>query len=95
MFLGAKLSLGHSCVAFRLEDRDEIVLVLRNGTHHPGMILPCSLVTPYLVILILGLNERVGTRSVLIFPDTMSVESFRKLRVVLRWGDTENPLAST
>jgi hypothetical protein len=94
LLLDAKLRLGHSCVAFRLENREEIVLVLRSGSHLSGRVLPYSLVTPHIVILNLVLSEQRGMRNVLIFPDTMSVESFRCLRVLLRWGDTANQSAS-
>jgi toxin CptA len=87
MLRDAGLRLGHSCVAFRLEDQDEIVLVLRNGSHLAGRVLPDSWVTPHAVILNVLLDERHGRRSVLILPDAMSAESFRRLRVVLGWGE--------
>jgi len=63
------------------------MLVLRNGSHIPGRLLPDSLVTSYLVILNIVLNEQRGRRSLLIMPDAMGAESFRRLRVVLRWGE--------
>ena len=87
MLLDAGLRRMHSCVAFRLEDREEIVLVLRNGMHLPGRISPDSLVTPYLVILNVVLREQRGKRSLQIMPDAMGADSFRRLRVALRWGD--------
>jgi len=83
----ASLRRAHSCVAFRLEDREQIVLVLRNGMHFPGRISPDSLVTPYLVILNVVLSEQRGERSLRIMPDAMGPDSFRRLRVALRWGD--------
>ncbi|HLP97313.1 MAG TPA: protein YgfX [Sideroxyarcus sp.] len=83
----AKLSLRHSCVAFRLEGHGEIVLVLRNGEHLQGVISPDSLVTPHLVILNLVPSNRRG-RSLVILPDNMGSESFRRLRVALKWGVT-------
>jgi toxin CptA len=82
----AALRKGHSCVAFRLEDDCGIVLVLRNGRHLSGRISPDSLVTPYFIIVNVMGNERGDGRSLLIMPDTMGAESFRRLRVVLRWG---------
>lgn len=86
--------MGDSCVAFRLEDSEVIVLVLRNGSHLIGRLSSDSLVTPYIVILNVVLNEQQGGRSVLILPDTMGVESFRRLRVAMRWGETANQEAT-
>ncbi len=87
LLLDANLRMGHSCVAFRLEDSEEIVLVLRSGSHLSGRLSPDSLVTPYLVILNVVLKEQRGGRSLLILPDAIGAESFRRLRVALRWGD--------
>ena len=70
-----------------MEESDDVMLVLRNGSHVPGRMLPDSLVTPYLVILNIALNEQLGRRSLLIMPDSMGTDSFRRLCVVLRWGD--------
>ena len=86
----ASLRMTGSCVAFRLESSEEIVLVLRNGSHLMCRLSGDSLVTPYIVILNVVLNEQQGGRSVLILPDAMGKESFRRLRVALRWGDTVN-----
>ena len=87
LLLDAYLHMGRSCVAFRLEDNEEIVLVLRSGSHLSGRASPDSLVTPYLVILNVALKEPRGERSLLILPDAIGEESFRRLRVALRWGD--------
>ena len=89
----AKLSMGHSCVAFRMEGQEEIVLVLRNGLHVPGRVSADSLVTPSFVILNVALKEQRGRRSLLILPDTMGADSFRRLRVALKWGDKADQVA--
>jgi hypothetical protein len=86
----AKLYLAKSCVAFRLENREEIVLALRSGSHMPGRVLEKSVVTPYIVILDVLLAEQRGRRSILILPDAMSSESFRHLRTLLKWGDKKD-----
>lgn len=85
--LDAKLRLPHACVAFRLEEAGEVMLILRNGLHVPCSLRPDSLVTPYLVILNASMSGQHGERSVLIAPDSMNAENFRRLRVALRWGD--------
>ena len=94
LLLDANLSRGRSCVAFRLEGQDEIVLVLRSGTHLSGRVSADSLVTPFLVILNVALKERRGRRSLLVMPDTMGAESFRHLRVALKWGDKTDQAAT-
>ncbi len=86
LFLGANLRLQHSCVAFRLEEREEVVLVLRNGKHLPGRLLSDSLVVPYFIILNVALSEQRGRRSLVILSDAMNVDSLRRLRVALKWG---------
>lgn len=86
LLLDANLSRAHSCVAFRLEGQEEIVLILRSGRHLSGRASADSLVTPSFVILNVALKEQRGRRSLLIMPDTMGAESFRRLRVALKWG---------
>lgn len=92
--LDASLRREHSCVAFRLEDSEEIVLVLRNGKHLSGRLSPDCLVTPHFVILNVVLSDQHGKRSLRIFPDAMSVDSFRRLRVALRWGISAGQLTA-
>lgn len=84
--LDANMRLRHSCVAFRLEEGEELVLVLRNGRHLPCRMSRDSLVTPWLVILNVVSSEQRGVRSLVILQDAMGAESFRRLRVALRWG---------
>ncbi|MBI4807772.1 MAG: hypothetical protein HY799_02320 [Nitrosomonadales bacterium] len=91
--LDAQLRLQHSCVAFRLEEGDSAVLVLRNGKHVPCRLSADSLVTPYLVILNVVLNEQRGGRSLMILPDSMGAERFRRLRIALRWCDKADQAA--
>jgi hypothetical protein len=82
----AILRTGNACVAFRLEEGDGIVLVLRNGSHLVCRLSDDSLIAPYVVILNVVLNEQHRGRSVLVFPDAMGSDSFRRLRIALRWG---------
>lgn len=85
--LDANLRMPHACVAFRLEEAGEVMLILRNGLHVPCRLRPDSLVTPYLVILNASMSGQHGERSVLIAPDSMNAENFRRLRVALKWGE--------
>lgn len=81
----AKLRLAKSIVAFRLEDEREITLIQRNGLHTRGKLSKGSLVTPYLVLLNVN-RDAHGYQSVLVMPDSMSRDAFRRLRVALRWS---------
>jgi toxin CptA len=92
LLLDANLSRECSCVAFRLEGQDEIVLVLRSGTHLSGRVSADSMVTPFLVALNVVLKERRGRRSLIILPDAMGADSFRRLRVALKWGGKSGQL---
>jgi toxin CptA len=87
IFRNANLSLHRSFVAFRLEEQGGVVLVLRSGKNLRGKVSSDSLVTLYLVVLNIFYSERSGGCSLLIMPDAMDSDSFRRLRVALRWGN--------
>ena len=87
LLLDAALRLQDSCVAFNLEEGGAITLALRNGKQLPGKISPDSLVARNLVILNIVLTGQRGRRSLILLPDAMGAESFRRLRVALRWAD--------
>lgn len=80
----ASLSLPSSCVAFRLQE-SHIVLTARNGQELSGQLLSGSVVTPFMTLLRISPLGARFARSVVIFPDAISAESFRELRVALRW----------
>ncbi len=83
----ALLRADDSCVAFRPEEDSGVVLVLRNGSHLMCRLCNDSLVTSGMVILNAKVYEQRGGRSVLIFPDAIGGDSFRRLRVALKWGE--------
>ena len=81
----AWLSAPSSGIALKLED-DRVILTTRGGEQLAGQILRDSLVTPLLTILnVLPQGARLA-RSVIILPDSLDAESFRQLRVCLKWG---------
>jgi toxin CptA len=81
----AWLSTPSATVALMLES-DQVVLTTRSGKQITGKILRDSLVTPYLTVLnILPQGARFA-RGVVILPDSLDAESFRQLRVWLKWG---------
>jgi len=81
----AWLSAPSASVALILEG-DRVVLTTRGGEQLAGQILRDSLVTPFLAVLnVLPQGARLA-RSVIILPDSLDTESFRQLRVWLKWG---------
>ena len=69
-----------------LLDGDMILLVARNGDQVTARVLADSLVTPYITVLNVLPQGAYLARSVIILPDSLDAESFRHLRVWLRWG---------
>jgi toxin CptA len=81
----AKLILPGSWIALRLED-ECIVLFSRNGNEFIGKLLESSFITPHLVILQVALPDYRLKQNVVLMADSMEEESFRKLRVAVKWG---------
>lgn len=79
----ARLRFSRSCVAFRLEGEEGITLIQRNGEHVAGR-LAAGVVTPWLVLLNIR-SDMEGGRSLVLLPDSMNRDAFRRLRVALRW----------
>jgi hypothetical protein len=68
-------------------DGGDIALISRVGNELSCSILQGSVVTPLLTILNVRQNATNRVRSVVIFPDSMSREGFRELRVLLKWNN--------
>lgn len=81
----ARLQLAHSCVAFKLLGENQITLIQRNGQHCTGSISSGGVVTSFLVILNIKGDEQ-GCRNLVLLPDSMFTDDFRRLCVLLRWG---------
>ncbi len=82
----AWLKLGASCVGLAI-DAEDVVMSLRDGTRLPCTVLESSLVTPMLTVLNLRPHGSRAARNVVILPDSLDAESFRALRVWLKWGE--------
>lgn len=81
----AGLRLGASCIGLASEG-EGMTIQLRNGVRLPCVVLKDSVVTPLLTVLRLRPEGLRMARSVVILPDSMDTESFRALRVWLKWG---------
>ena len=80
-----------SCIALVLDSKGEWQLMMRDGNRYVATILPSSFVTPCLTILNCSLSGRWlrypwQQYHIVILPDAVDAESFRRLRVWLRWG---------
>ena len=85
VWLDAQRAAPSSITALVLEG-DRVLLVSCDGQQLAVSISKDSLVTPWLTILnVTPLGART-TRRILILPDSMDAESFRQLRVWLKWG---------
>lgn len=87
----AWLRLPASCIGVVLEG-DGATILRRDGVRVPCWILRDSLVTPHLTVLNLLPQGARFARSVVILPDSLDAESFRELRVRLKWGNQDGAL---
>jgi toxin CptA len=61
-------------------------IMLRNGAWLPAKVLASSFVSPWLVVLHLKLAKRRFMLPLVLLPDAMGDEDFRRLRVWLLWS---------
>ena len=73
-------------VGLQLAAGSDCGLVLRSGEWIEGSILGTSLATPWLSVLNVASEGRRLSRHVVLFPDSLDAEAYRKLRVKLKWG---------
>ena len=79
------LLLPWSYVALSINIKNEWRLIRKDGRHIEIIVSEDSVVTPYLTIVNF---EYFWSRSLVILPDAVDAESYRQLRVRLRWGRT-------
>ncbi len=76
-----------SCIGLAQEDDGRILLLRRDGGRLPCRILRDSVVTPSLTVLNVLPEGAHLARGLVILPDRMDKEPFRRLRVWLKQGD--------
>ncbi len=81
----ALLSASTAVVAFELSDTMQCTLETRSGKSIICTILVSTFVAPYLTVVNLQPLDQFFARSVVILPDSIDAEEFRRLRVLLRW----------
>jgi hypothetical protein len=81
--------------ALRFHENGSLECTLSNGTGLAASLLPDTTVFSWLVVLRLRAEGEKETISLPLFPDHMSREEFRLLRVCLRWDVNSAMSAST
>lgn len=81
----ALLVAANSIVAVEIEEDRACRFQSKSQEWTECFLLDSSFVTPNLTILNLKLRRKVYARHVVILPDSLAQDDFRKLRVWLRW----------
>lgn len=81
----AWLSDSRAVVAVALSDSLDCEAEERNGRAFAGSVLGTTFVAPWLVVINLESERRGLPRVIVVMPDAVDPESFRALRVWLRW----------
>jgi toxin CptA len=87
------LILPRSCVALQVNVKNELEIIRNDGSRLCNLLLSRdSVVSPYLTVMRYQQKnapfwQRVFKASIIILPDSTDAESFRQLRIWLRWGN--------
>lgn len=92
IFLHGLLVLPWSCVALRVNSDNTLNLMLANGRQLPATLCRDSVVTPYLTVVNCKAKDatifmRWFSPHLVLLPDMLDKETYRKFRVWLRWGN--------
>lgn len=79
------LRLGSKAVVKRIAAGETLQFALRDGQWHEGEVLGSTTVTSFLTVINLRVGSQRGIRSIVILPDSMAADDYRRLRVWLRW----------
>lgn len=82
----ALLRSNGAVVGLDLRDDGALSFQTRRGEWRAGRLLGSSFVSPQLTVLNLRSEDRFLARHIIIVPDSVDAEDFRRLRVRLRWG---------
>jgi len=86
------LVLPGSVLTLSVNVKNELQITCRSGVQLSNLVVAAdSVVTPFLTVVHFHekdapLRRRIFTRHVVVLPDALDKESYRQLRVWLRWG---------
>ena len=89
----ARLAAPNSIIALEIMEDCACAIETRSGKRLDCILLPTSYVSASLTILNLKADGEMLARHVVILPDSINPEDFRKLRVLLRWKFKAKPLS--
>jgi toxin CptA len=90
----ALLRLASAIVALEITAAGQISFLTRRGTSHACELLGTSYVSPRLTILNLQARGCRLARHVLLVPDNVDTQDFRRLRIWLRWAPRSRALTA-
>ncbi len=82
----ALLRTAEAVHAIEIKEDGKIVVQTRRGEWHECRLSGDSFVSDWLTIMVLAQENRHAARYVVITPDNVDAEDFRRLRVWLRWA---------
>ncbi len=82
----ALLATQDAVVAVEITEDARLAVKTRRGDWRACRLSGSSYVSPWLTILVLAEDNRLSARYVVITPDNVDAEDFRRLRVWLRWA---------
>ena len=91
------LLLPWSCIALAVNAKNQLLVTRRDGTQMVDVAVAAdSVVTPYLTVVRFyrknaAVLSRIFSLQMIILPDSLDPESYRQLRVWLRWGQPQQP----
>jgi toxin CptA len=85
----ALILLPWSFTSLALDNKGELSVTRRDGLVGLASVLPSSFVAAYLTVLNMRINSSRWRRNLILSPDRVDAEAFRRLRVWLLWGDFE------
>jgi toxin CptA len=75
-----------SVTAIEILEHDRVAVETRSGVRHEARVLGTTYVSPGLCVVNLRVEGRLCARHAVILSDRVDAETFRRLRVWLRWG---------
>lgn len=81
----AFLTSSAAITAFKLTNAQKCITTTRSGAITKGSLLANTFVSPYLTVILIQSQGKWLSRSIVILPDSLDADTFRRLRVWLRW----------